>query len=495
MPSSKRKSRKTKNKPKKLKPENNFVNSAQNKFFSATIGICFYIIVIQQILFSGKRSTHISEVRNNLVDNRTQNYNIEYKDVNSLEGLRSSRRQNVEFDVKRDVQKSASLQSEMNFEIVEDDKNSLRNINSVTDETNTIPNPYQSFVRDPIRFISQRRASGTWKASKDQQAELYLAAILRRRKLDSFISSLPKNKGWIIIGFANFEYLLPAKIWYNQLASLGYTEHAIVALDSKTYEILKNDEKYRVLPAPESGRYLDQPVLGEDYTGSMFLKTIWSIRFEKTRDLLREGYNVFLTDIDSIWMKYVSLESLTNFDVSHAACGNWPQAAFDEWGFVVCAGVTAYRSNQKTIELLDYLYFRCEFGCDDQIVLNHKAYQHDLKIKWEKDIKWHHNIPENQRMLLPKHTGKTSRWIELDVMVFSDDTILREKMESAESMNRCELVKSSWIVSPNVPKTQEGKLKMYNSFRECLGNDEIFERSGVRRVVSLTENKVFFEAV
>lgn len=34
------------------------------------------------------------------------------------------------------------------------------------------------------------------------------------------------------------------------------------------------------------------------------LKSIWSMRLEKTSQLLEEGFNVFVTDIDSIWLKY-----------------------------------------------------------------------------------------------------------------------------------------------------------------------------------------------
>ena len=84
-----------------------------------------------------------------------------------------------------------------------------------------------------------------------------------------------------------------------------------MALDKRVYDELSannNSAGYRVLPCSQSGRYLD--VNPERYEGEKFLKSIWSMRFEKTRDLIKQGYDVFITDIDSIWLKYVPLESL-----------------------------------------------------------------------------------------------------------------------------------------------------------------------------------------
>lgn len=87
--------------------------------------------------------------------------------------------------------------------------------------------------------------------------------------------------------------------------------------------------------------------------------------------LLKQGNNVFLTDVDSIWVNYKNLTLLpNNFHTFHALCTWFPQKAFDRWGFVLCGGVAGFVSHPKTIEFLDHLIQFCGKTCDDQILLN-----------------------------------------------------------------------------------------------------------------------------
>ena len=43
-----------------------------------------------------------------------------------------------------------------------------------------------------------------------------------------------QDNPWIILGFSNFAYSKIAKLWYFQLSKLGYKEHRVVPLDSKS---------------------------------------------------------------------------------------------------------------------------------------------------------------------------------------------------------------------------------------------------------------------
>lgn len=150
-------------------------------------------------------------------------------------------------------------------------------------------------------------------------------------------SSSSNSEKWIIIAFSDITYIEVAKIWYNQLTKLGYSEHKIAALDHETYVTLKEDS-YRVMLTNEklerSGRVL---------------KLIWKIRLMTLNSLLKEGYNVMISDVDSIWLNYRDLNSLPPmFDTFHSYGTTFPSDTFKKWKFVICGCIGAYRSTPNT---------------------------------------------------------------------------------------------------------------------------------------------------
>merc|ERR1711972_962861 len=107
------------------------------------------------------------------------------------------------------------------------------------------------------------------------------------------------------------------------------------------------------------------------------------MRLEKTAELLDQGFNVFVTDIDSIWLKYIPMQQLSReYYVMHTICGTWPPAIYKTWGFVVCAGVAGYRSTEQTRHMVKNLARRCYPACDDQVALNMHTYYHLGHMKW-----------------------------------------------------------------------------------------------------------------
>jgi len=284
----------------------------------------------------------------------------------------------------------------------------------------------------------------------------------------------PKNNKWIILGFASTSYLFSAKMWYHQLSSLGYTEHVIVALDRKLYDeltynnTLDDHNYYRVLPSGPSNRYLDEP--SRHMKGEGYLLSIWSMRLEKVSQLLEEGFNVFVTDIDSIWLKYIPMQQLSReYDVLHTICGTWPPAMYKTWGFVVCAGVAGYRSTEATRYMVKSLAGRCYPACDDQVALNLHTYHHLGHMEWTIPAGTVVNqtervIPKFENELDPLITGETTKIYKVKAMIFQESTIRRK------GVRNCKDAKGSWIVSPPVAKTGNAKIIMYAHFSACLNN-------------------------
>ena len=171
---------------------------------------------------------------------------------------------------------------------------------------------------------------------------------------------------------------------------------------------------------------------------------------------------MFLTDIDSIWLKYLKLEGLIQFaDAIHAKCPSWPKQVSKSWGFVVCGGVAGYRSNQNTIELFRFLHSRCLKMCDDQKILNDDACFRHFQIEWN-EFGDQIDILATDELPIFSY-GIASKLSNLKTVVLSDQVISRMPKFECNS-----LYMNSWIISPSVPKTLTKKLELYKKFESCV---------------------------
>ena len=155
-----------------------------------------------------------------------------------------------------------------------------------------------------------------------------------------------KPENWMIIAFSSSSTIPQSKIWYNQLENIGYKNHYLVAFDSSSYKTLSESksQKYKqFFRVMNSTRYLTRMRgLHED-----ILKMREKIKFETVKKLVEEGKNVFLSDVQTIWLKYSSLDSLPrNMDVFQSK---------EKTCFL-------FRSNQNSINFLENMnVFKFEF--------------------------------------------------------------------------------------------------------------------------------------
>ena len=76
---------------------------------------------------------------------------------------------------------------------------------------------------------------------------------------------------------------------------------------------------------------------------------------------------MFLSDVDSVWIKFVDLDKLPeNFDAFNAIAKTHPKQIYETWGFTLCGGLGGYRASEKMIDFFEKLKLKCQVECDDQ---------------------------------------------------------------------------------------------------------------------------------
>ena len=128
-------------------------------------------------------------------------------------------------------------------------------------------------------------------------------------------------------------------------------------------------------------------------------RSIWKARLNTVYSLLLLNYNIFLTDIDAIWIKKYNLSEILpdNVDVFNAYASNYPRYVFKKWGFVVCGGLFGVRSTEGSREFFKFLVEKCDDLCDDQDLIN-QYYLREVKMDWKyQESKYFDKIGRNQK--------------------------------------------------------------------------------------------------
>jgi len=284
-----------------------------------------------------------------------------------------------------------------------------------------------------------------------------------RRRLDEYYSSKVESSttsGWSnisttehehikIIAFADIHYVALAKVWYQRLSSLGYTEHYIVCVDDKSYKKL-SQENYRIIQ-----RYIINPDYSHPVMG--FGRQLYSLRLQFTLEMLQNGTHVLVTDLDNIFNRYVPLSGFLKeqFDVIHAYEMKYPTNLFQENGFVVCAGHQFIRASPATISYLrDEVLGDCfkTNSCDDQVRYN--VALHKLRILWSADpkakdrIKISSKVPENDGLLVEQLTGTATlgdNKDKLSIKIWDRDFAWRL---SNDLPKKCPTKNNNWVAMP-----------------------------------------------
>mmetsp|Transcript_9978 Transcript_9978/g.18244 ORF Transcript_9978/g.18244 Transcript_9978/m.18244 type:complete len:390 (+) Transcript_9978:92-1261(+) len=230
---------------------------------------------------------------------------------------------------------------------------------------------------------------------------------------DSDMNERYKDEDIKILGFSDRNYLPIARVWYNRMTMLGYTEHHIVAHDEITYNAL-HSENLRVIPC-----FITNPDYGRPVKG--LWQQIMAARLHLTMKILRNGTHVLITDVDNIFSRHVPLVGFLEegYDVYHAYEMRYPTSIYNQFGFVVCSGHQFLRSSPATFEFMKLVLRRCSGSkCDDQVTYN-KVFFYDLDIQWDLDggedspnnvrgaLRVNTTHPENTKLLVESFTGRS----------------------------------------------------------------------------------------
>lgn len=296
-----------------------------------------------------------------------------------------------------------------------------------------------------------------------------------------------KDEKWMILGFSSESYIPIAKIWYDQLENLGYDNHFIVPTDQKAFDLLKNLSE-------DSGN-------GKTFTKSYRFKMpskfvnsvrsgFWKMRIETIKNLmLTENSNIFISDVDSIWVNYMDLRNLPPlFDNFHAICGDHPKLAYKTWKFVLCGGVGGYRNSNQGKIFMDRLVKRCGENCDDQENLN--EFYLRMGMKWDEIpgslVKLGY-VPPREPIYQKTKTGNTVEKINIpiNVMTFNPNLVSRGH-NWPYYHEKCSNVKERqnlWIISPDCHKKLKEKYKMFSNLTACFSEPVVDKWLTNKRVV------------
>lgn len=277
-----------------------------------------------------------------------------------------------------------------------------------------------------------------------------------------------------ILGFTDIKYLPIAREWYYRLEDLGYTEHYIVVNDEKSLRQLELDgEDFRIIPSLIKDPEYAKPTKG-------LWQQLMSNRLKLTRDLLRNGTSVLITDVDNIWTRYVPLHGFIDegYDIYHAYEMRYPEYLFDKYGFVVCSGHQFLRATEATIRFMDLVIKRCRSDkCDDQISYN-EALFYDSDVAWDREparenaLRLSSKIKNNDQLLLEGATGR-SRKTNHTIKIWDRDFAWRLIRDVP---HRCPSLKN-WVAMPTGLSAGAGdkiamKLRAFYIWGEICGNQE-----------------------
>lgn len=190
-----------------------------------------------------------------------------------------------------------------------------------------------------------------------------------------------------IIIFVNKNYLSKSYYLMSQFENLHIDNFLFICLDQIIYDNLQTNNKYLHIIDFENS-----------WIGK---KQLWIKRILFLKDLLAQNsFDILHCDADAVWRKNpFNLITDTTIDMFFTPGLNYPDAIFNEWGFVVRGGFYYLRNNSFVNNFMkDWVEYTIKYK-DDQTGLNHLL--HDKQVIW--------NIPKEKYYIQNYiHTNKNS---------------------------------------------------------------------------------------
>jgi len=176
-----------------------------------------------------------------------------------------------------------------------------------------------------------------------------------------------------IVAFCNYNYRSVAVVWYARMTRLGYSSHVLVATDQEMADFLnKQTPSLRYEVMIHSAMAPEFQEKNKDVRDRHVLQLLMAVRWKYLLVQLEQGTHILLTDVDNIFTRYHSMEQFenTSVDIWHAYATKFPLSMFKKQGFVVCSGMSWWRSSPAAIRFSRLMQKTCGNYCDDQQRLN-----------------------------------------------------------------------------------------------------------------------------
>ncbi|KAL3913243.1 MAG: hypothetical protein SGILL_006567 [Bacillariaceae sp.] len=308
----------------------------------------------------------------------------------------------------------------------------------------------------------------------------------------------------LIIGFSDHGYKEIAWNWYQELEKLGHTSHFVVAQDIISAQYfqekgMRHDyiHAYDIQQANFSeveafdvaaGKYTASPTnftnfrkeKCRDYDNKygnlakqaqLYRRSLFGNRWTYVLRQLEAGYNVLLTDVDNVFVRYKDLKELEAepFDSMHAFAGTldaFPRNVFRQKGYTICGGMSWLRAAPGVMEIANQLIKRCgcestlhcHCFCDDQVVFNNIMLMHDpYRIDWDQNI----TVPSTEEEMQWEEMTGTCPKTGHRVKIWDRDMAFRRGWVRDDPKN-CPDPTKSWIAMP----AGLDRVTVYQTWRE-----------------------------
>ncbi len=195
-----------------------------------------------------------------------------------------------------------------------------------------------------------------------QRISRELAAVLGQTPLPQ------KGSRGVVLTIVSQRFFAVFEVWLRQIQKLTPYYPLVLALDKATVASLSERCECGVLDVSAYFRFDEHGRL-DRASGN----NLWILRVLVLREILMLGYDVVSLDVDAIVVGDLDgmLRSFPEADIVAQMDYSVPVDVARRFGFILCCGVMAFHSNQRTIRFLDQYCARTALEQDDQLAINH----------------------------------------------------------------------------------------------------------------------------
>ncbi len=327
-------------------------------------------------------------------------------------------------------------------------------------------------AKDHIRAAASKDFRWTSDLESVRQTWNDLPSVIDPRELERQATRVQRDRT-VCVTFISEQYLRVGMYWLGAMQRLGLGNLLVIAADEPTNAALT-----------ARGVACVRADLGEDQPDASFQSAngfTWkglamaTLKLPVVRFLLARGCDVFLSDVDALWLQDPLPHCRGLADIAFQRACYFPASLVQAWGFTVCSGFVYWRSGPGTIAFLDSCLNESREVQDDQIALN-------LALV-EADAVWPHlelgtgasawrpgasleDIRASFATMARRPLRGWTRRFGLDLLALPHHQFWRHSLVTGTLADMV-------VCHPNSPKDELGKIKIFNAMGIRAGGNAV----------------------